>query len=69
MTKDKITELDIGRVPGLDILTADRILQNVFREAGWKPVHMIEVSKRNEKKETHSNILQGSIYRKGRREQ
>ncbi|BDF34874.1 hypothetical protein CE91St62_33800 [Lachnospiraceae bacterium] len=45
---------EITKEPELDIATADRILQNVFREAGWKGSSLYDALERLEKrKEPH----------------
>ncbi len=45
---------EITQEPELDIATADRILQNVFREAGWKESSLYDALERLEKrKEPH----------------
>ncbi|KMZ53991.1 hypothetical protein [Dorea sp. D27] len=41
---------EITQEPELDIATADRILQNVFREAGWEESSLYDALERLEKR-------------------
>lgn len=46
---------EITQEPELDTATADKILQNVFRETGWKESSLYDALERLEKrKDSHS---------------
>lgn len=50
---------EITKEPELDIATADEILQNVFREAGWKESSLYDALDRLEKRKGTGGKVSG----------
>lgn len=56
--------IEITPEPELDIATADKILQNVFHEAGWKGSSLYDALDRLEKREGTGGKISGGSANK-----